>query len=270
MTQAAPVNKFLDRLRAGHLTLMLAVRSGRTQEAVRIAKATGHHAICIDLEHSAITVAQAADMCGTANDLGITPFVRIPERDYGIIGRLLDGGAVGMIAPRIETVQEAEQFSRACRFPPHGQRSALAMVPQYGMRPMPARELNPLLDADTIVKVLLETAEGIANADAIAALPGVDLLSIGANDLSAELGIPGEYGHPRLQECIAVATEACRKHGKLLMVGGISDLTLLEKSLRGGAAPFLMTGMDTEIFFTAAQQRVGRFAEWHAQMGAAN
>ena len=138
MSEHRETNMFLARLQAGELTLMLAIRSGRTSEVVRIAKATGHHAVLVDLEHSGISVAIAGEMCATANDLGMMPFVRIPERDYGIIGRLLDSGAVGIVAPRVETVEEAEDISRACRFPPFGRRSQLAMVPQFGMRPMPA------------------------------------------------------------------------------------------------------------------------------------
>src|ERR1700704_2416789 len=107
----------LARLRAGELILLLG--------------------ILIDLEHSTLSLDDAARMCGTAHDLGMTPFVRVPEREYGAIGRLLDGGAQAIVAPRIDTVAEAELVSRACRFAPRGQRSQLATVPQLGMRPTP-------------------------------------------------------------------------------------------------------------------------------------
>jgi 2-keto-3-deoxy-L-rhamnonate aldolase RhmA len=257
-------NAFLERLRADELTLVLGIRSSRTTEIVRIAKASGHHAIMVDLEHCTITLDTAAQLCGAANDLGLTPFVRIPERDYGSIGRLLDGGAAGIIAPRIETVAEAEAVARACRFPPHGQRSQLAAVPQYGMRPMPARELNPLLDEATIVQILLETPDGIANADAIAALDGVDILSIGANDFSAELGAAGKFDDPRLREAVTVVAAACRRHGKLLMLGGIGDLSLVADLIPLGIAPLQLTGTDTDMLFSAAEARARRFVDWHA------
>jgi len=254
-------NPFLDRLRAGEPTLVLGIRSSRTSDVVRVAHATGHHGLMIDLEHSTMPLDVAAVLCGTAGDLGMTPFVRIPERDYGAIGRLLDCGAHGIVAPRVEEVADAELISRACRFPPHGQRSQLAMVPQYGMRPTPASELNPALDAATIVQILLETPKGIGNADGIAALDGVDMLAIGCNDLTAELGIPGQYGHSAVREAIVAAGEACKRHGKLLMVGGISDRAVVDSLPALGVSPVHLTGFDTDLLFSAAKARAAAFIE---------
>jgi 2-keto-3-deoxy-L-rhamnonate aldolase RhmA len=242
---------------------MLAIRSGRTSDVVRIAHETGHHAIMVDLEHSTMSLDVAAQLCGCAGDLGMTSFVRVPEREYGGIGRLLDGGAHGIIAPRIETAEEARTVSRACRFAPRGQRSQLAMVPQLGMRPTPAAVLNPAMDDATIVQILIETPAGIASADAIAQLDGVDMLAIGANDLTAELGVPGRYDDPRVREAVATAADACRQHGTLLMVGGIADLAVLDGLLPLGACSLYLTGTDTDLLFTAASARAGKYLEWH-------
>lgn len=264
MTSPTLKNPLLDRLRQGELTLMMAIRSARTPEIVRIARSTGHHAIMVDLEHSAMPLDVAGQMCAAAGDLGITALVRIPERDYGSIGRLLDSGATGIIAPRIETVEEAQTVARACRFPPRGQRSQLAMVPQLGMKPTPARVLNPALDAGITVQILLETPKGIANAEAIAGVPGVDMIAIGANDLTAELGIPGDYADPRLRAAIATAADACRKHDKLLMVGGIGDLELVRSLMPLGVCQLHLTGTDTDMIYSAAEQRAKRLHDWYA------
>jgi 2-keto-3-deoxy-L-rhamnonate aldolase RhmA len=242
----------LDRLRAGELTLMLGIRSSRTTDVVAIAQSTGHHCIMVDLEHSTMSTDVAATLCSFAGGLGMTAFVRIPEREYGMIGRLLDGGADGIVAPRIETVAEAEAVARACRFPPRGQRSQTAQVPQLGMRPTPAAEMNPALDKAVVVQILLETPEGIANSDAIAALDGVDMLAIGANDFTTELGIPGEHDDPRVKAAVATAAEACRRHGKLLMVAGIRDESIYESLVPLGVCPLVLTGMDSTLLFNAA------------------
>jgi 2-keto-3-deoxy-L-rhamnonate aldolase RhmA len=251
-----PGKSLLDRLRAGEPTFMLGIRGSRTTDVVRIARSTGHHAILIDLEHSAMPIDTAASLCATAGDLGLTPFVRVPEREYGAIGRLLDGGALGIIAPRVESAEEAQTISRACRFPPIGQRSQLASVPQLGMRPTPARVLNPTLDAATIVQILIETPQGVANADAIAAVDGVDMLAIGANDLTAELGISGQYDHPLVRDAVLTAAAACRRHGKLLMLGGVADQAQYAALASLGVCPLQLTGMDNDLLYSAAQARV--------------
>jgi 2-keto-3-deoxy-L-rhamnonate aldolase RhmA len=254
---------FLDRLRRGELTLMLGIRTSRGPDIVRIAHATGYQSVMIDLEHSTMSLDIAAALCATAVDLGLTPFVRVPEREYGAIGPLLDGGAQGIIAPRIETVGEARTVTRACRFPPRGQRSQLAMVPQLGMRPTPAVALNAALDRQTIVQILLETPAGVANADEIAQLDGVDMLAIGANDLTAELGVPGQFDDPRVTESVATVAAACRHHGKLLMLGGISDLSILDRLVPLGVSPLVLTGMDTDVFYAGADSRAAKFRDWH-------
>jgi 2-keto-3-deoxy-L-rhamnonate aldolase RhmA len=180
-----------------------------------------------------------------------------------MIGRLLDGGAHGIVFPRIDTVEQAHDACQACRFPPHGRRSAIAMVPQLGMRPTPAKVLDEALDELTTVQVLLETPEAIANAAAIAALDGVDILAIGANDLTAELGVPGDYHDPRVREAVASVAEACRRHGKLLQLGGIGDLALVASLLPLGICPLQLTGNDAELLYSAALARVEKFAAWH-------
>jgi 2-keto-3-deoxy-L-rhamnonate aldolase RhmA len=268
MSRAEPSNRFLARLRAGELTLMLGVRGSRGTDVVRVAQATGHHAILIDLEHSTMALDDAARMCATAGDLGLTAFVRLPEREYGAIGRLLDGGASGLVAPRIETASEAESFARACRFPPRGQRSQIATVPQLGLRPTRASVLNPLLDEATIVQILVETPAGVANADAIAQVDGVDMLAVGVNDLTAELGVPGAYSDPRVREAIATVADACRRSDKLLMVGGVADLATLASFAELGVCPLHLTGIDTDLLFAEAEARASRFAAWHDGLAA--
>ena len=253
------MNAFLDRLRGRDPVLMLAIRSSRTADVVRIAKSTGHHAVMVDLEHSTMPLDVAAGLCATAGDLGLFPFVRVRERDYGALGPLLDGGAQGIVAPRVESAAQAAIIARACRFAPRGQRSQLAMVPQLGLRPRPAAELNPALDQATIVTILLETPAGVASADEIAAVDGVDMLAFGANDFTAELGAPGRYTDHRVTEAVAALAEACKRHGKPLIVGGIADQALLRDLDSLGVCPLRLTGTDTDMLYAGAAARAERF-----------
>jgi 2-keto-3-deoxy-L-rhamnonate aldolase RhmA len=256
----------LAALRAGRPQYMLGIRSSRTTEIVRIAKSTGHDTIMIDLEHSAMPIDIAAQLCATASDLGLTALVRVPEHEYGVIGRLLDGGAHGIIAPRIETAEQALLVAEAVRFPPLGHRSQLAMVPHFGMAPTPATVLNPELNRLAVVKVLIETPLGVRNAGEIAAVDGIDILGVGANDFSSELGVPGQYGHESVREGIRAVIDAAHAHGKLAMLGGVGDLVLFAEYLALGLCPMLLTGMDTDLLFEQARVRVEKFSAWHGTL----
>lgn len=255
------MNAFLGRLRGTDPVLMLGIRSSRTADVVRIAKSTGHHAVMVDLEHSTMPLDVAASLCATAADLGLFPFVRVPEREYGAIGRLLDGGASGIIAPRIETPAQAATIARACRFAPRGQRSQTGAVPQLGLRPTPATTLGPALDAATVVAILIETPAGIAAAGDIAAVDGVDMLMFGANDFTAEAGIPGQYADPRVSEAVGALGAACQRHGKPLMVGGIADPALMRQLETLGACPLRLTGTDTDMLYAGAAARAERYLD---------
>ena len=261
-TTTAPLLLALHR---GEPQLMFGIRTSRSTDAVRIAASTGHHCVMIDLEHSAMPVDTAVTLAATAGDLGLTSLVRVPEREYGMIGRLLDGGADGIIAPRVETADEARTLVEACRFPPRGHRSAVAQLPQRGMAPTAAAELNPAIDRTTIVKVLIESPRGVANVAEIAAVPGVDIVGIGANDLSAELGIPGDYDDPRIAAAVDALVAAVRSQGTLGMIGGVPPGPAMRRFLDAGLSPLVLTGTDSGFLFSGASARA---AEWLAAIPA--
>jgi len=249
-------NPVLDRLARRLPVTAFGVRGARTAEIARIARAAGNDAIWIDLEHSTMSIDTAAQICAAALDIGLVPLARVPEKDYGVIGRLLDGGALGIIAPRIETAQQAAEIAAACRFPPRGQRSAIATLPHLELRRVPAARLNETLNQASLVKVLIETPLGLQNLDAIASLPEVDLIGIGVNDLTAELGVPGEAAHPEVRAALERAIQVCKRLRKPLAIGGIADADYAAELIELGAAPFFFTGIDTDVLLAAAQERV--------------
>ncbi|MBI2771973.1 MAG: aldolase [Burkholderiales bacterium] len=251
----------VERLKAGLPVLALGVRSSRTADIARLAKASGHDVIWIDLEHSSISIDAATQICATALDIGLTPFVRIPEREYGVIGRLLDGGAMGIMAPRVETAAQARDLVEACRFPPLGHRSAIGTLPHVGYQKMPVTAFNEAMNRSTILKVLIESPVGIRNIGEIAAVPGVDMLGIGTNDLTAEMGVAGQYQHASVRQAHEEAIAAGKKAGKPLMIGGIADAAYSAELIRKGAAPFLMTGIDTDMLLSIAQARAKQALE---------
>lgn len=257
--EARAINTVMARLSRRQPVAALGVRSARTADIARLAKATGHHAIWVDLEHSTMPIDAAGAICATAQDIGLVPFVRVPEREYGVIGRLLDAGAAGIIVPRIETPEQAADVVAACRFPAAGHRSAIATLPHFEYRRLPPAQLYGAANRSTVVKLLVESPRGIENIEAIARVEGVDLIGIGSNDLSAELGVvgvPGAPVHPLLREAHDVALAACARANKPLVVAGVADAAYIADCIRRGAAPFLMTGIDTDLLLAAMHERV--------------
>lgn len=257
--RASPV----ARLRAGEPVVQLGLRNARTSEIVRMASGAGYDLIWVDLEHSSMSIDCAAALAATATDLGMISWVRVPERDYGVIGRLLDCGCGGIISPKIETAAEARTAVDACRFPPLGQRSAIGILPQYGYAKMPADRLTARANEDVTLQVLIESARGIANIDAIAAVEGVDIIGIGTNDLTADYGCPGDVRDPRIEQACADVAAAARRHGKVAVIGGIADDAHWHELLALGFAPLIFAGIDTDIIAAALTQRA---ADWRKRL----
>ncbi|WP_174278364.1 HpcH/HpaI aldolase family protein [Sphingomonas bacterium] len=242
-------------LAVGRPVLSLGVRFSRSPDIARMAAAAGYGVLWIDLEHSGMPIDCACQIAATGHDLGLASWVRVPERELGVIGRLLDGGATGIIVPKIETVEEAREVARFCRFPPAGARSQIAQLPQFGFRRMAPSELTERSNAATVVQILIESAAGIANADAIASVPGVNLLGIGMNDLTADLGCPGDPQDPRALEACRTVAAAAARHGKLAVVGGVGDAERFAAVLALGFAPLIFAAIDTELLAGGLAQR---------------
>ena len=189
-----------ERLDAGQLVLCMALAQARTADIPMMAAASGFDAVYVDLEHSATSLETTSVLCAGAIGAGITPLVRVPAPDHQYLTRALDIGAMGVIVPHVETRAEAEQIVDACRFPPRGHRSVAGPNPANRYQSMPQRELLDAFDEQTVVAVMLETPAAVERADAIAAVPGVDMVMLGPHDLTAEMGILGQFrddGVPR-------------------------------------------------------------------------
>ncbi len=247
-------NSMKQKLAAGELVLCMNLRLARTVDIAMVAKAGGYDALYVDMEHSPYSIDTAATICAAAIGVGITPLVRVPSHDGHWSSRVLDGGAQGVIVPHVNNRGEAEAVVRNCRFPPLGQRSVMGLGPALGYRAMPLGEINERLNVETALIVMLETAEGIDNADAIAALPGIDVLLIGSGDLTTDYGIPGQVDHPRLREAYERVADACRKHGKVLGVGGIRHNVALQGELIRLGARFVIAGTDVNYVLAGARQ----------------
>jgi len=246
-------NRVKENLARGEFALCLGVRLSRTAEIGMLADACGYESFYIDMEHSTISLDAAAQICVAALPVGVTPLVRIAGKLFDDASRLLDAGALGIICPHVDTADEARAFVSACKFPPVGHRSVIGTGPLQGYRPTPQSEINKQGNAQTLCIAMLETPKGIENADAIAAVPGVDVVLIGSNDLCTAMGIPGELRHPKLRAAYETTAAACKKHGKHLGVGGIRNDPEMMAELAKLGGRFIIAGFDVNYMMAAAR-----------------
>jgi 2-keto-3-deoxy-L-rhamnonate aldolase RhmA len=202
-------NNVKEKLARDEVVASMTVRLVRGIEIARIAKTAGFDSLYVDVEHSSFSLDTTGQICIAALAIGIAPFVRVPSTRPEHVSRALDAGALGVIAPHIRSAAQAREVVAAAKFPPLGERSAAGALPHLHYRSFPAAEANAAMNAATMVIVQFETADALEEADAIAAVEGVDLVLIGTNDLLADMGLPGEYEHERVRAAYACTSAAC-------------------------------------------------------------
>lgn len=247
-------NHTKQQLAAGKIAIGMGLRLARTVDIATIAKTCGYDWLFIDMEHNSMDVDTAAQIAMAALPVGVTPIVRVPGKEHHHASRLLDAGAQGIVVPHVDTVEEAERAVAYCKYPPVGHRSVMGVLPQFGYRSMPVAESTPIANAQTMVVVMLETPEAIAKADAIADVPGVDSILIGTNDLCAEMGIPGQFTDPRVEDAYRKVIAACHKHNIHPGMGGVYEPKLLEKYI-GMGMRFILSGGDMGFLMAGARER---------------
>jgi 4-hydroxy-2-oxoheptanedioate aldolase len=251
---AAIANAVRERLAAGQLALGMGLRQARTVDIGRALAACGFDWAFIDMEHNTMSVDTAAQIAVACHDAGVTPLVRVPGYEHYLATRLLDAGAMGIVFPHVDGAERARQLVDNCKYPPMGHRSLGGPMAQLGFRPYPRGEATALVNEATLLVMMLETPRAIESADAIAAVPGVDVLLIGTNDLTLEMGIPGRYDDSRVVHAYETVIAACKRHGKTAGMGGIYDHPTMERYVRLGAR-FILAGSDMTFIMTGGQAR---------------
>src|SRR5215475_1957406 len=251
-------NSVKEKLARDEVVASMTVRLVRTVEIARIAHTAGFDTLYVDLEHSSFSLETCSQICMAALDVGIAPLVRVPANTPEYISRVLDGGALGIIAPHIGSAEEARAVVEAAKFPPLGSRSAAGAGPHLQYRAFPVAEANAALNDATTVMVQFENAAALARAEEIVAVPGVDMVMIGTNDLLADWGMPEQYEHPRVREAYAQTIAACRKHGKHVGVGGLASRPKLVAEFVQMGARYVSTGTDLAFLLGACAQRANQ------------
>ena len=230
-----------------------------------IMAAQGYDALTIDVQHGALDYADALVMLQAMRASGVFPLARAPWREPGVVMKLLDAGALGIICPMVSTPEQAAEFAAFLRYPPRGQRSfgPTRVGVAHGLGAY-AREANDLV----LGLAMIETAEGLANLDAIAATPGIDGLYIGPSDLSISLSNgrldPGmDREEPEMIDAIKEIRAAAHRHG---IKAGLHCASA-DYAARGVAWGFdlVTVSADSRLLAAAAGASVVRFRELAGQ-----
>jgi len=247
-----------QKLRRNELVLCIGVNQMRTPNIAMIAAACGFDAIYIDLEHNPTSLETAAAICVAALGMGVTPIARVSSHDPHDSTRILDCGAQGVMVPHVNSAAEARAIVEACRFAPVGHRSAAGTVPALGYAALKQGEINRRLNEHTLLIAMLETPAAIEQAEAIAAVPGIDMLHIGSSDLSTEMGIPGDYKHDRMRAAYEATARAAKAHGKAFGVGGVREDLEFQSWLLKLGMRYLTGGSDVGYILSAGRRDVAQ------------
>jgi 4-hydroxy-2-oxoheptanedioate aldolase len=251
-----------EKLEAGQLALGVGIRMTRSVEIAKAMAVAGFDWLFLDMEHGVMSLEACSQIATAALDAGIAPIARVPNSEYPIATRALDNGALGIVMPHVDTADEAKEVVNRLKYPPVGHRSMGGIGPHYGLRSASSGEAAGALNAANLTIVMLETPTAIRNAAEIAAVPGVDVLLIGTNDLCAELGIHGDFGNEKVTEAYKAMIAACQRHGKFPGMAGIYNEAIMPRYIEMGAR-FILAGQDAAFLTAGAAQRTGFLHKLH-------
>ena len=180
----------------------------------RIAALAGAEFAIFDMEHSGWSIETIRTLIATTRSAEIVPMVRVSATQYHLLSRPLDAGAMGLMVPMVETDAQARLIVESAKYPPLGRRGAGFSLAHddYAGGDVAAKMASANEEGFLIAQI--ETALGVENVEAIAAIEGIDCLWIGHFDLTLSLGIPAQFDHPRFHAAVDRVLDACAKHGK--------------------------------------------------------
>jgi 2-keto-3-deoxy-L-rhamnonate aldolase RhmA len=203
---------FRQRLKQRELLLGQMVLELFTPGIGPMLDACGLDFVIFDMEHGRCDIPLLAEMIASCRGSKIVPMARVPDLNFVPLSRVLDLGARGVMVPRVETRQQAEDIVSELKYPPQGKRGVALGVAHDLYRAGPPEFFTQSNDEIAVI-LLLETAKAFENLDAIISTPGVDIAWVGHYDLTASMGIPAQFSNPRFLAAMDALVASCDRHG---------------------------------------------------------
>ena len=231
-------------------------------ELLRLAANAGLDWIFIDTESVCPSPDRLSAMLGYAQFAGLPAIVRIPELTKAETGRILDLGAAGLICPDVRSAAAAEELVRLSKYAPDGQRGVALDRPHTRYQAgNTAEKLHYMAEANRQLVLIcqIESQDGLARVEEIAAVPGVDGLLIGPNDLTQAMGIFGQTNHPDFLEAVRRICEAAQRHGKA--VGMSCGSVAACRPWAEAGIRFFQVGSDVSLYAGALRELQGQWLQ---------
>ena len=213
MEESMRLNTVKRKLKNGEFVFGTMVKEEFTLGIVDVLEIAGFDYFVIDMEHARYDMTHIADLLQYGRKSDIIGIVRIPELNYAYVAKALDMGAEGIWVPHVDTEDEAISLVQYGKYPPDGRRGAA--VPTFRLKEMEAAESPAAYFKGCNEEVLLiaqiESGRAIANVEKIAAVEGIDVCMMGTQDLSLDLGYPGQGNHPEVKGAVQQVVDACKK-----------------------------------------------------------
>ncbi|HZP37101.1 MAG TPA: aldolase/citrate lyase family protein [Methylomirabilota bacterium] len=230
-----PENAYRARAERGEVQIGTWITLIRTPAVLTLLQSAGLDYARLDLEHSAFSIETVADMAALARAMSFPLVVRPPEGNREWITRLLDAGVWNLHVPQVETAEQAEAIVAATRYAPLGSRGMYGSGPHTAFRVRPPALHTAEANARVHVTAMLESADAFRRLDEIAAVPGIDALTLGPTDLAQDLGVLGTPAQAAVvREHRQRLVEAARKHGKAVAMA-VDTLELVREVIAQGA-----------------------------------
>jgi 4-hydroxy-2-oxoheptanedioate aldolase len=223
--------------------------------AVRFMARVGFDWLTVDLEHSPTDWETAGLMFGAIADAGGVPLARVPRGDHDYIKRVLDAGAMGIVAPMVNTVEEARAIVAAAKYPPVGNRSVGGSLHALNFAAT-AGDYYAKANDEIVVILQTESPTGVDNAGEIYSLPGVDAIFVGPNDLAAQMRRPD--GGEASKEEFAAMLQRILDTGKRVRTPVGLHVQSPDDALRRASEgwQFIAIGSELRMMLSAAQEIV--------------
>jgi 2-keto-3-deoxy-L-rhamnonate aldolase RhmA len=221
-----PINPVKRVLCEGGVAVGTMMFEFATTGIARIAAEAGAEFAVFDMEHTGWSMETIRMLMATSRGAGLVPMVRVPTVQYHFIARVLDVGAMGVVVPMVADATQAKIIAESAKYPPLGRRGLVFGCAHDDYRVGDLTEVIRTANDEVLVMAQIETPGGVEQADAIAAVEGIDALWIGQYDLTTTMGIPGQFDHPEFRRATGIVLDACRRRGKVAVLSSGDVATL--------------------------------------------